>query len=137
MDINTAAATATARPGKSGQSVGHLAKAAVAEARANGTDLPKNAQGVAASAIAGGADPASVFAAKVVTEPPEPDDTGESIADAPVDAGEAVPDAPASDAPPAEESLTQQALSGYGDAGAVVGDQSLTEMETALTLLQG
>ena len=62
-----------ARPGKSGQSVGHLAKAAVAEARAAGVELPKNAQGHAASRIAGGADPASVFAALVeppVEEPP-------------------------------------------------------------------
>ena len=62
-----------ARPGKSGQSVGHLAKTAVAEARAAGVELPKNAQGHAASRIAGGADPASVFAASVeppVKEPP-------------------------------------------------------------------
>ena len=51
-----------ARPGKSGQSVGHLAKAAVAGARTAGADLPKNAQGYVASMIAQGAAPAAVCA---------------------------------------------------------------------------
>ena len=41
-------------PGRSALSVGHLAKAAVAEARAAGIDLPRNAQGMAASRIARG-----------------------------------------------------------------------------------
>lgn len=48
-------------PGKSAQSVGHQAKAAVAEAAANGIELPKNAQGLAASQIARGVEAAMVF----------------------------------------------------------------------------
>ena len=59
--------------GKRAMAVGQQARAAVAEARAGGAELPRNAQGVAASAIARGADPASVFAALVTPEvPPEP-----------------------------------------------------------------
>ena len=42
---------------------GQLAKSAVSEARTAGAELPPNAQGVAASSIAKGADPASVFSA--------------------------------------------------------------------------
>ena len=56
--------------GKSAASVGHLAKAAVAAAQEAGVDLPKNAQGLAASQIAKGADPASLFAAVVSDEDP-------------------------------------------------------------------
>lgn len=55
------AAVAPAVPSE--QAVGQQAKAAVAQARADGVDLPKNAQGLAASGIARGAEPASVFAA--------------------------------------------------------------------------
>ncbi|MEX0280700.1 MAG: hypothetical protein AB3N13_05860 [Arenibacterium sp.] len=41
---------------------------------AAGVDMPKNAQGIAASAIARGADPASVFAARIAdpAQPSEP-----------------------------------------------------------------
>ena len=60
--------------GKSAQSVGHMAKAAVAQAAAAGADLPSNAQGLAASQIARGADPASVFAAFV----PQVDPAGDA-----------------------------------------------------------
>ena len=51
--------------GKGPRSIGSLAKAAVASAREAGADLPKNAQGLAASALARGIDPASLFAARV------------------------------------------------------------------------
>ena len=60
----------SARPGKSAQSIGHQAKAAVEIARANDTELPKNAQGAAASAIARGADPQSVLAANLAINEP-------------------------------------------------------------------
>ena len=53
------------KPGKSGQAVGQLAKNVVAAAKAAGVDFPSNAQGLAASQIAKGADPASIFAAQV------------------------------------------------------------------------
>lgn len=74
-----------ARPGKSAESVGHAAKAAVAAAREAGLDVPRNAQGLAASQIARGADPASIFAARTAETPsgeeplpvaPDPDTTG-------------------------------------------------------------
>ncbi|MXQ07780.1 hypothetical protein GQ651_07965 [Alphaproteobacteria bacterium GH1-50] len=54
--------------GKSAEAVGQRAKAAVETARAAGTDLPKNAQGVAASGLARGATAESLFAA-LVSEP--------------------------------------------------------------------
>lgn len=57
--------TAARGAGKSAQSIGQLAKAAVAVAREARADLPSNAQGLAASAAARGIDPASLFAARV------------------------------------------------------------------------
>lgn len=51
--------------GNRDQTVGHKAKAAVAAARDAGVELPKNAQGLAASGIAGGVDPSSLFVAFV------------------------------------------------------------------------
>lgn len=120
-------------PGKSAQSTGHLAKAAVAEVRAGGIELPKNAQGKAASAIAQGADPASVFAA--VTEPapvnppaePPTEGTAPSAPD-PAETGAA----PAPDAAPSID----EAETGYAEAGAAISQVSLNEAETALELLQ-
>lgn len=66
---------------KSGRAmaVGQQAYAAVAAARDAGLDLPKNAHGFAASAIARGAAPESVFAA--IVSPPA-DDGGHSAGDA-------------------------------------------------------
>lgn len=65
MDISSTSSqiAVVQSPGKSAQSVGHQAKAAVAEAAANGIELPKNAQGVAASQIARGVEAAMVFQA--------------------------------------------------------------------------
>lgn len=60
----------TKQAGKSAMSVGHQAKAAVAEARAAGVELARNAQGFAASQIARGADAASVFAAQIAALTP-------------------------------------------------------------------
>ena len=61
-------------PGGSAQSVGHQAKAAVAAAREAGADLPKNAQDIAASGLARGADPATLFASLIAPEAPVTDD---------------------------------------------------------------
>ncbi len=74
-------AAAYARPGgaeagKRGDAVGQQAKASVAAAREAGAELPKNAQGIAASGIARGADPASIFAA-LITPVAEGDGTGD------------------------------------------------------------
>lgn len=51
-------------PGRAG-APGQLAKAAIAAAREAGAELPANAQGRATSAIARGADPATVFEARL------------------------------------------------------------------------
>lgn len=59
--------------GNSAMAVGQIAKQLVKDAIAAGAELPKNAQGMAASAVARGADPASVFAAQVAEDvPPDP-----------------------------------------------------------------
>ena len=60
--------TETAR-GKSAESVGHRAKTMSAEMRATGRDLPRNANGVIASAVARGLPPESLFAARVSEQP--------------------------------------------------------------------
>ncbi len=57
--------------GQAGTAPGQQAKEAVRTAREAGADLPENAQGVASSAIARGAEPSSVFAALV----PPPSET--------------------------------------------------------------
>ena len=73
-------------PGKSAMAPGQQAKAAVAEAEVQGATLPANAQGYAASQIARGADPATVFAAMIPQPAPEPP-AGDPVApDVPVDA---------------------------------------------------
>lgn len=65
------------RPGRSSQAVGHMAKAAVAAAQAAGIELPRNAQGRAASAIAHGADAETLFGLQ--TDPPaEATDAGDA-----------------------------------------------------------
>lgn len=69
MEVTAATMITPTRQGKSAQAVGQMAKGAVAEAKAAGVELPKNAQGMAASAIAQGADPSSVFAALVTPDP--------------------------------------------------------------------
>ena len=117
MEISATSVSAI-RPGKSAQSVGHMAKAAVLEARAAGAELPKNAQGVAASAIARGADPASVFAALItppdpVVEEPAVEDGAEPLALADEDINIGFADA------------------GYGSAAAIMDGS-----ETALALLE-
>lgn len=59
-------------PGKKMQSVGQKAKMAVAMAQEAGGMLPKNAQGVAASGLARGADAEALFASVVAPEPVDP-----------------------------------------------------------------
>lgn len=99
-----------------------MAKAAVAEARAAGIELPKNAQGMAASAIARGADPASLFAAKVTGEIDEPSAGDQDLAET------STPDANG-DAVPVDLVTTT-----YVEAQAATGP-ALTAEETALALL--
>lgn len=68
-------------PGKKMNAVGHQAKAAVSVARELGFDLPRNAQGIAASGIARGVDPASLLAA--LAEPPVPEEPAPVVPDVP------------------------------------------------------
>ncbi len=103
-------------PGKSDAAPGQIAKDVVAQAKAAGADLPKNAQGMAASQIAQGADPESVFSAIIpVAEPVEAEDQ----------------------TPPANDSdsETPVAVAGYADAVEVVSDAPMTAEETALAIL--
>jgi hypothetical protein len=139
-------------PGKSAQSVGHQAKAAVAAAKESGAMLPSNAQGLAASGIARGADPATIFAAMVTPEPPppDPDVAGEGdIVGVPVDDGsggadigtdmDMVTDAVVPATGPVgggaegadDTTLIQAAAAGYAEAGA-----AMTDGEAALALMQ-
>ncbi len=67
-----APAPTTAPRGKSAMAPGQQAKAAVAAARAAGVDMPANAQGLAASQIAKGADAGSLFAMQIAALTPEP-----------------------------------------------------------------
>lgn len=106
--IQPQSAAAAARPGKSAGAPGQLAKIAVADAKAAGAALPKNAQGMAASAIAKGADPASVFAAMI---PPPPEPAPElGLEPAPETAPDSAPTTPdAADAAAAQENETATA----------------------------
>ncbi|NNL18599.1 MAG: hypothetical protein HKP37_07655 [Boseongicola sp.] len=120
--------------GRRGEAVGQQAKAAVAAARSAGAELPKNAQGLAASGIARGADPASIFAALVtevapgdaggsmggvpttdVQAPVVPDDAGG--ADTPVDAA---PSAPVAPPPPNVAGVEDGESASIADTGEVV-----------------
>ena len=115
--------TETAR-GKSAESVGHRAKTMSAEMRAAGRDLPRNATGVIASAIARGLPPESLFAARV-SEQPGSDSTSDitgivtdgSAEGQPVEAAGKVSDA----VPLPEESsvaeVTEEVSTGLGQPG--------------------
>ena len=83
--------------------VGQMAKTAVQDGREAGLDLPKNAKGYAASQIARGADPESVFSALVAQS-------------APLESG-------ADDADPAVEPADGEAV---GAADEIDGDDTLT-----------
>ena len=131
---------------------GQLAKAAVQEAQVAGAELPKNAQGIAASSIAKGADPASVFSALIpepVAETPDvaPDTEPDGTADA-VSGGTGEPEAeaaPVGDAPVSDEGAAASGEpesdgvtpvsddSGEVDVGDASGfeDNAVPETETA------
>lgn len=138
--------------GRRADAVGQQAKASVSAAREAGAELPKNAQGLAASGIARGADPASIFAA-LVTEI-APSDAGGDVGGVPttavddpgVTAGagsgdvpvEATPSAPVAPLPPsvADEEATD--TTSVDDAGEVmqvaVSDSALSVDDGAVAL---
>ena len=113
------------RPGKSAMAVGQMAKAAVAEARAAGAELPKNAQGVAASAIARGAEPASIFEALVA--PPPSDEPVVPVDDGSGDVGEE---------PTEAVDETSGDLTDTGLPVTMPADFSVDDASTALKLLK-
>ena len=143
-----------ADPGKRADAVGQQAKAAVAAARETGLELPKNAQGVAASGIARGADPASIFAA-LVAPVAEGDGVGDvgGVPTTPVDGGldglgvpvgegdvpvDAAPPAPLAPAPP-NVAGDDEAPADTGESGetlqvAVVSEQVLSVDDGAVAL---
>ncbi len=108
-----------AGPGKRAMAVGQQAKLAVAEAKAAGGELPRNAQGMAASAIAKGADAASIFAG--LTAPDAPiDDSATGGVDAGGDAvapDDTVTTPPIVSDPPPEPDAAETATDAATDAG--------------------
>lgn len=115
-----------------------MAKAAVAEAKAAGVETPKNAQGLAASAIAKGADPSSVFAALITPDPvtddvAPTDDVGEVGGE---DVAAPVADDVSSMPTDTVNTATTAAEEGYAAAADATGaDLILDEAENALSLL--
>lgn len=95
-------------PGKSALAPGQQAKAAIAAARGAGVDLPKNAQGFAASQIARGAEAASLFAAQIAALTPEPVSPGE------------IPDAA-----PAQQEPVSDAIAAYAFNAPAVSSEAL------------
>ena len=121
---------ATNSPGKSAQSVGHQAKQAVATAREAGIELPKNAQGFAASQIASGADPATLFAAQVEDPPVDSADVSTEAADEPVEVPADTEQPAETAAPPPQESVDSAPPT-------ELAPQFVTDAEAALELLTG
>lgn len=118
---NQAMAAEARGAGKSAEAVGQKAKAIVAVAREANFEVPRNAQGLAASAVARGIDPASLFAGQVSD-------------------GVDVPDIAAPDAPDGD-SVAQDAAAIMSDEAAVTGFAAKAELviseDPSAALLQG
>lgn len=128
MDMVQTGAAGGPRGAGKAQAIGQLAKQAVAEARAGGADLPRNAQGLAASGLAKGAGFATLVAALM---PPPP------VTETPLPPGaEPVPESdPAeSDAAGADVMDATVATQAYRSA---LEAQASGGAETALDLLAG
>lgn len=110
--------------GKRAEAVGHQAKAAVTAAFEAGAEVPGNAQGLAASAIARGIDPASLFAARVEGQtPPAPEGGGAE----PVSVTEDVVAEPVSGDIAPDEGTDPVAGDGpASDGGVAVGEPEVT-----------
>lgn len=119
-------------PGKSAQSVGHMAKAAIAAAHEAGIDVPKNAQGFAASQIAKGADPAAIFAAQVVDEPTVPLDDVVPVGDVQENA---VADTVVGQGPSLDATGVSPVAADYAAAAPAIAPEAMDDAETALALL--
>ncbi|MFK7744168.1 MAG: hypothetical protein AB8B47_03870, partial [Roseobacter sp.] len=129
---------APARPGKSGMAVGQLAKQAVAAAREAGIELPSNAQGMAASQIAKGAAPESIFAAYVsedATDVPQEDVVATDTVTAPLDAAPVPKDVPQSPSIDGAETMAQLAATQYDTANKALAGSGDSSAQIALDLL--
>ncbi len=86
---------------------GQIAKAMIAEATANGAELPANIQGKAASAIARGMNMETFFASFMpVVDPPADDFAADGEGAPPDDAGDVATAEPGSEIPAAESDAT-------------------------------
>ena len=104
-----------------GRAVGLAAKALVSQARDAGAELPNNIQGKAASSLARGIDPASLFAA-VAGAPGAGDGAGDA-------AGDSVGDAPDVSPSPPDDAPGDVSTSADGEESATSapGEQSESE----------
>ena len=95
---------------KGPESVGKRAKLATAEMRGGGQDVPRNAQGKAASAIARGLSPENLFAARVSDQqgPAALQKTNDVSADR-----EPAGDARTADADPIDIDLSEEQIAGF------------------------
>jgi len=127
-----------AGPSNRVNAVGQLAKSAVQDARESGIELPKNAQGYAASQIARGADPESVFSALVSGGDSAFAAGGAEGADETTDGGTAEAAAGADEADGEEDAIAavddaepSEDISPFPE-----DDEILSAAETALSLLE-
>ncbi|WP_295312946.1 hypothetical protein [Roseobacter sp.] len=129
-------------PGKS-TAPGQLAKIAVAEARAAGVELPSNAQGLAASQIAKGADPSALFTLQTTQDAASTDGTqapgtaGETPASGgtpATDDGASVPAGPEQAAAETAETAMAAALA-YQTSAALLAGSGDSSAQVALDLL--
>lgn len=125
-------------PGKSSQSVGHMAKAAIAESGL--ADLPNNIQGQVASLIARGLDYSSLLAPPA---PPPSDDEPAAVDEMAQPPADEVA-APSEPAPPATGEAETPPIEDMPQTGDAIVDpenseslpSAMTDAELALALLQ-
>ena len=129
---STPAAGAASAPGQ-------VAKTMIAEAIANGAELPANIQGKAASAIARGLNMETFFASFMpVVEPPAGDDAGDVANGVPGDGETAPPDEAGDGAVPAPESdaALPPAPAADGESAVTLISAAVSSYEVAATLLE-
>ena len=114
---------------------GQVAKAMIAEATANGAELPANIQGKAASAIARGIDMETFFAAFMPeVEPPADDVPADGETAPPGDVGDDAGDGAV--APPESDAASPPAPAGDGETTVSPIGAVASSYEIAATLLE-
>ena len=117
---------------------GQAAKTMIAEAIANGAELPANIQGKAASAIAHGVHMETFFASFMpVVEPPAGDDAADGDVAPPDDAGDGAIAEPGSEIPaPESEAAPPPAPAADGEAAVSLVSAAVISYEVAAALLE-